>query len=84
MGPSIDAARYIADAGETLRAQVFGNAQTTTAVVAVDEQMLVARQHGQLLRNLSHGNRLRADDAADGALMGLADINEQRLGGSCN
>jgi len=25
---------------------------------------------------------LRADDAADGALMGLSNINEQRLGGS--
>ncbi len=79
LSPSIDAALDITDASETLRAQVLGDAQTATAVVAMDEQVLVARQHGQLLGDLAHGNRLRAGDATDGALMRLTHIDEPRL-----
>ena len=76
MRPGIDAACDIAHAGETLRAQVLRDAQTPPAVVAVNEEVFLAREGRQVLGDLAHGNRVRAGDAAEGALMRLANVDE--------
>jgi len=81
LGPSFDTAGDVAYARESLGAEILGDAQAAAAVVAVDEEMFVARQRGDALRDLAQRNRLGAGDGADFEFVGLADVDEDGVAG---
>ena len=81
MRPGVDAAGDVGDARVALGAQIFGDAQAATAVVAVDEQMFFAREgrRADLLGDLSHGDELGALDLGGLVFEGLAHVDKQRV-----
>ena len=72
--PRLDSAGDIADFGETVGPQELGDPHTAVAVMAKDEKQGVARQVGQLFRDLAHGDFPAAGDPADLTLGGFAHI----------
>ena len=80
LGPGLDAAGDVAHARKTLGAQILGHPQTPAAVMAVDEQVFLARQVAEAFGDLAHRDRLGAGDGADFEFEGLAHVDQVRVG----
>ncbi len=79
--PSLDPAGDVAYTGEAATAEELGHAQAASAVVAVDEEVFIGGEVGEVLRNLAHGDGRGAGDGTEGDLVRFAHVDEQNLGG---
>ena len=76
--PGVDAAGEVLNAGEALLPQEVRHSQAAAAVVAVDDDPLVAMrlELAQARLQLAHRDQRRPFDLGDGILVGIADIEQ--------